>query len=387
MPDLIVDLEKLKHNIQYLKSFCDRKRVELVGVVKSCESSLPVIQLFQRSGVASLGISNLLTARELHPHFNERPLLVAIPSAREAGAVVSYCQSSLNSELETIKALAEAAERAEVTHDVLLMIDVGDLREGVMPEDALKTVRKILELGSPHIRVSGIGANLACCSGTLPSSENVSLLHGLALDIEKGLGCPIEKVSLGGSVMLDWMESHSLPARINQLRVGEAILLGTIPGVDKKHKDLLDDAFLFAGTVLEVKTKPSVPVGEVGKDAFGLKPRFEDKGLRKRAIVNLGAIHTTPRCLIPAQDKVQFVNSNSNYSIYDVTDCPQDFRPGDTMEFKLTYSSLVQGLLSPYVKKSYVGLGHAKTSEARRPCFSMATSHAVASSAEQPTDS
>ncbi|MET0404603.1 MAG: alanine racemase [Cystobacter sp.] len=358
MPDLIVDLEKLGHNIRYLKALCDKHRLELVGVVKSCEGSIPVIQLFQRGGVTSLGISNPFTARDLRSHFDQKPMLVAIPSVLDAEAVVTHCKSSLNSELETLQALALAAERVGVQHDVLLMVDVGDLREGVMPEDVLATARRILELRSPHLRLVGLGTNLACCSGALPSASNTALLNELVLDVEKTLGHPMETVSMGGSVMLDWMEGHSLPSRINQLRVGEAILLGTIPGVDKKHAALFDDAFLFEGTVLEVKTKPSVPVGEVGTDAFGLKPRFEDKGLRRRAIVNLGAIHAAPRDLIPAQDNVQLINSNSNYSIYDVTDCPRDFKPGDTMEFKLTYSSLVQGLLSPYVNKSYRAGAH-----------------------------
>ncbi|EPX56220.1 putative amino acid racemase [Cystobacter fuscus DSM 2262] len=355
MPNLIVDLDKLEHNIQFIKAFCAANQLEWVGVVKGCESSVPVIELFQRSGVTSLGIASLVTAREQQRHFREKPMLVAIPSALEAQAVVTSCGSSLNSELETIKALAEAAEREGVTHEVLLMIEVGDLREGVMPEDAVRTVRKILELGSKHLELSGIGANLACCSGVLPSSENVSLLNGLAEEIEKSLGHPMKKVSIGGSVMLDWMETHSLPPRLNQLRIGEAILLGTIPGVEKKHKELLDSAFLLSGTVLEIKTKPSVPMGEVGTDAFGVKPQFEDKGLRKRALVNLGAIHTAPRSLQPVPSNVRFINSNSNYSVYDVTDCPQEFRPGDTMEFRLSYSSLIQGLLSPYVKKSYRG--------------------------------
>ncbi|QRK12837.1 alanine racemase [Archangium violaceum] len=359
MPSLIIDLDKLEHNIQFVKSFCAANRLEWVGVVKGCESSVPVIELFQRSGVASLGIASLVTARELHRHFQEKPMLVAMPSVQEAQTVVSYCRSSLNSELETIQALAEAARRAGVTHEVILMIEVGDLREGVMPEDAVRTVRKILEPGSEHIKLSGIGANLACCSGVLPSSENVSLLSGLAQEIEKNLGYPMEKVSIGGSVMLDWMENNSLPPRINQLRAGEAILLGTIPSVEKKHKALLDNAFLFSGTILEIKTKPSVPMGEVGTDAFGVKPRFENKGLRKRALVNLGAIHTAPRSLVPVPSNVQFVNSNSNYSVYDVTDCTQEFRPGDTMEFRLTYSSLIQGLLSPYVEKSYLGAREA----------------------------
>ncbi len=218
MPNLIVDLDKLEHNIQFVKAFCEANRLEWVGVVKGCESSVPVIELFQRSGVASLGIASLVTAREQQRHFHEKPMLVAIPSALEAQAVVSYCKSSLNSELETIKALAEAAEREGVTHEVILMIEVGDLREGVMPEDAVRTVRKILELGSKHLELSGIGANLACCSGVLPSSENVSLLNGLAEEIETSLGYPMEKVSIGGSVMLDWMENHSLPPRINQSR-------------------------------------------------------------------------------------------------------------------------------------------------------------------------
>ena len=40
------------------------------------------------------------------------------------------------------------------------------------------------------------------------------------------------------------------------------------------------DTVKLVAEVIELKRKPSMPIGKIGKDAFGNTPVFEDKGIR-----------------------------------------------------------------------------------------------------------
>lgn len=350
MPILTANIDNIQHNIEYLVKLCKQKNLELVGVIKSIGFNPDLINLFQKAQIEFLGIDSVQIAKKLHETSNSNFLLVAMPSPHNAHDVVLHCKSSLNSEFETIKALHLAAKKTKIMHEIILMVDIGDLREGILPDDLIKTINKILALDSAHIKISGIGANLACCSGVLPSLQNLTLLNTLVLKVEKECDITIDKVSVGGSVMLDWIENSSLPLRINQLRFGEAIVLGTIPGINKPHPKLKTNTFIFTGKVLEIKNKPSMPSGSFGTNAFGIELVFKNKGIRKRMIVDFGTIHTMVRYLIPTHDNVVLVASNSNYTIYDITDCSHKFNIGDDIHFKVMYASLVQSLMSPYVE-------------------------------------
>lgn len=350
MPALIANIDNIQHNIEYLVNLCKQKNLELVGVIKSIGLNPALIDLFQKANIEFLGIDSVQIAKKLHKTSNANFLLVAMPSPHNAHDVVLHCKSSLNSEFETIKALHVAAKKTKIMHEVILMVEIGDLREGILPEDLVKMINDILALDSAYIKISGIGANLACCSGVLPSLQNLTLLNTLALNVENECNIKIDKVSVGGSVMLDWIENSSLPSKINQLRSGEAIVLGTIPGINKPHPNLKADTFIFTGKVLEIKNKPSMPSGALGTNAFGIEPAFKNKGIRKRMILDFGAIHTIAQHLIPTHDNVVLIASNSNYTIYDITDCHHKFNIGDDINFKVTYASMVQSLMSPYVE-------------------------------------
>jgi len=350
MSDFFVDLEKLKHNINYIIDFCAEKRLDLIAVVKGCVAYLPIIETFQKCGIKTFGISKTSIVSKKLPYMDHRPMMIAIPSVREADIVARCFKTSLNSEIATIQALRHAADKTDWEHEIILMVDNGDLREGVMPEDVVKTVQEILEIRSSHLKFCGLGANLGCCSGTLPDKQNINLLQELAIDVEKTLGCEVKTISIGGSVLFDWMENNKLPSKINQIRIGEAILLGNIPTVNIKHKDLFHDVFTFKGELLEIKEKPSLPPGKQGFDAFGRVSRFQDRGIRKRAILNFGFSDTETSGLTPRLKGISIVNSNSDYTIADVTDCCETLRVGDTLDFDVNYSAMMRAFISPYTR-------------------------------------
>lgn len=350
MAQFFVDLEKLKYNINYIIDFCAAKSLELVAVVKGCFAYMPIIETFQNAGIQTFGISKTSTVAKNLPFMDHRPMMIALPSAGEADIVTRCFKTSLNSEITTIQALRQAADKTDWEHEIILMVDNGDLREGVMPEDVVKTVRKILEIRSDHLEFCGLGANLGCCSGTLPDKQNLYLLEELALDVEKKLGCEVKTVSIGGTVILDWMQHNELPSKINQIRVGEAFLLGCDTTGKKKFEDLFSNIFTLRGEILEIKEKPSVPPGRQGVDGFGRTPRFQDRGIRKRAILNFGFSDTETSGLTPRLKGIEIVNSNSDYTIADITDCGETLRVGDTLDFDVNYSAMMRAFISPYTQ-------------------------------------
>jgi len=232
------------------------------------------------------------------------------------------------------------------------MVDVGDLREGVMPEDVLDTARSILEIRNSGVVLAGLGANYACANGVLPSKDNLELLNTLAEDVENCLGHRLDIISAGGSAILEWIKTEILPEKINQIRVGQSILLGTIPGSNTKHPLLNEDTMHFESTIIEIKSKPSAPVGPRGGNAFGLREEVADLGTRRRAILDFGVVDTDPRALVVTEPGMAIVVSNSDYTVVDVTDCDRPFYVGDKVRFGLRYRSMLQSFLSPNVPKS-----------------------------------
>lgn len=354
MAELIVDLSRLRHNLQVVQGFCARQGLELMAVAKGCNGFPPLIEVFQEHAVGVVGFSRIADASMAAPFLAGRPCFISIPAPTQAEAVARHFGASLHSELVTIRAMARAAEQLSLVHGIILMVDIGDLREGVVPEALVGTVRSILEVKNPFITLCGVGATMGCCSGTLPDEQNLGLLQELVVETERQAGYPIKTVSVGGSVFLPLLEHGLLPSRVNQVRIGEAILLGNIPTLDQKHPALLQDAFILRGTVLEAKEKPSKPPGRQGKDVFGQLPTCIDRGPRFRCLLDFGIIDTYPKGLSPLLKGLDFVNSNSDYTIVDATEADCNLKPGDTVDFTLNYQALIRAFHANHLGISVV---------------------------------
>ncbi len=71
----------------------------------------------------------------------------------QAESVVKHTQISLNTEIEALKQLSYFAKAQNKSHQVIIMVELGDLREGVMPGDLFAFIKKTLSL--PHIKSRG----------------------------------------------------------------------------------------------------------------------------------------------------------------------------------------------------------------------------------------
>jgi len=352
-PRLEIDLEKIKQNASLIKRKCEKHGIEVVGVTKGFCAYFPIAKAYYEGGIRKFGDSRLVNIKRLvESGIRGDKYLIRIPMMSEVDEVVRWTDVSLNSELKVIKALGEEAVLQNRVHGVILMVDVGDLREGVMPEDVVDTVKEISDMKG--IKFLGLGSNVGCFGGVLPSRENTRLLVDLAEELHRKLGISFSILSGGNTVSLGLLEKGELAEGINQFRIGEAILLGTDSTGNRIIKGAHQDTMRLVAEVVEVKEKPSVPVGQIGKDAFGDIPEFEDKGIRKRAILALGRQDVPVEKLIPEDEKIQILGGSSDHLILDVTDSGEDYYPGKKVGFKINYSTMLALMTSEYVKKVYV---------------------------------
>ena len=272
--------------------------------------------------------------------------LIRSPMLSQAKRVVMSADVSCNTEIEVIKKLSLEAQKAGRTHGVILMVELGDLREGIMPEDVTDTVRETLSL--PNIDFKGIGTNLACRSGVSPDSRNMTMLSELANSIEATLGLSIDIVSGGNSANLEWALSGAEIGRINDLRLGEAILLGC----ETLHRQPIDglhtDAITLCAEVIEAKVKPSKPSGIIAQTAFGEAPPVTDRGLVTQSILAVGQQDIDPSGL-QAPTGINVLGASSDHLILESDELKLSV--GTEVTFQLNYSALVRAMTSPFIGK------------------------------------
>src|SRR6185503_10847252 len=176
-------------------------------------------------GVSAIGDSRIENIEAMRRAGLSAPMvLIRSPMMSQADRVVAHADVSLNTELDVIDRLSVAAGRRGHDHGVVLMVELGDLREGILPGDLESVVRRTRRF--PRIVLRGVGTNLACQSGVAPDAGNMAELSALAASLEATFSMTIETVSGGNSANLDWVERGAAVGRVNDLRLGESILLG-----------------------------------------------------------------------------------------------------------------------------------------------------------------
>lgn len=353
-PLIDIDLEKIEHNAHSVCRLCAEHGIAVTGVTKGTCGSPEVARAMLRGGCTSIGESRMENVRRLQAAGVETSyMLLRIPPLSRADEVVAAVQVSLNSELAVLSALSDAARRQGRVHDVIVMVDLGDLREGIWPDDLLPFVRELLEL--PGVRLIGLGSNLTCYGGVLPTEHNMGRLARYAEEVEATFGLRLECISGGNSSALPLIASGRMPQRINHVRIGEAILLGRETAHGQPWPDTFQDAFGLRAEVIELKEKPSVPIGERGQNAFGRRRSFEERGEIHRALVNVGREDVDIDGLVPMDSRLSILGGSSDYLILDVSRARDDIRVGGEILFGLNYAALLAAMDSQYVEKRFRG--------------------------------
>jgi predicted amino acid racemase/D-alanyl-D-alanine dipeptidase len=348
-PRIEINLEKIAHNCKKLISIYGLNDINIFAVTKVVCGRPRIAQVLVKSGINTLADSRLeniirMSKQDIRAEF----LLTRSPQLSEVINVIKYTDISLNSELSVIRALSESALKHKTIHKVILMIELGDLREGIMPSEIEQFVHQVLKFEG--IKLHGIGTNLACFGGILPDNDKMQELSDIANRIEEKFNLSLEVISGGNSANYNWFKSTKNIGRINHLRIGESIFLGLETLNREPIPDLFTDAFTLIAEVIESKIKPSVPYGQTGQNAFGETPVFQESGNIHRIILAIGLQDVVVSGLIPKLD-IQIIGSSSDHLIIDSGNV--NLKVGDTVEFNLNYSCLLSAMTSPYVSKKY----------------------------------
>lgn len=408
-PYVTIDLKKIEENARVIASLCSHYGIKVTGVTKVTCGMPQVAAAMIRGGVSGIGesrmenirrlkVSGILSTTDVNTRSTDRDsrkgkrgiiqkekipiMLLRIPPLSLVDEIVTSVDISLNSELSVIKGLSDAAERRGLVHDIILMVDLGDLREGIWPDDLIPTVKEVVSVSG--VRIVGIGTNLSCYGGVIPTEENMGYLVDYANEIEKRFSIELQYISGGNSSALTLISEGKMPDRVNHMRIGEAILLGRETIERREWPGTSQDAFTLRAEVIELKEKPSIPIGELGQDAFGKRKSsgsghfsflryfgFANKliGRNKkisgkkremvRAILNIGREDVEVEGISPIDQRLKILGSSSDHLILDVTRVGHDFNElknagiaiGEELGFLINYAALLATMTSSYVEK------------------------------------
>lgn len=348
-PKLIIDQSKLLHNMRVLVDAAHKKNVQIALVSKVACAHPAVIECINRSGCDMLADSRIINLASSESSLPKLMLRIGMPS--DADQIVSESDISLESEEETILALQDAAKRQDVVHRVILMIDLGDLREGIFFRD-LDTILHIAETVKrcPNLELYGTGTNLTCYGSVLPDQDNLGTLVSITDRLRNELNLPIPIVSGGNSTSLQLLLNNELPKGVNHLRLGESVMCGVIPGMYTKIEGCYQDAFTLEATIVEYKRKPSYPIGTLSRNAFGETVAYVDKGIMTRAIAAIGRQDVSVDGLTPVDPDVEILGASSDHLLLDLSKTDR-YQVGSTVSFRLDYGALLSASTSPYVSK------------------------------------
>ena len=349
-PRIEINLGKIAHNAEVLLNLYRLKGIEIMGVTKGVCGGTEIANIFVENGISMLGDSKIKNIKSMiEAGIKAEFILLRSPALSEVESVIEYVDISLNSELAVIQSLSRTALRTNSCHKIILMIEMGDLREGIMPEDLEKFIQMILKLSG--IELVGIGANYACFGGVKPNEDKMNKLSSLAIEIEKKFSLSLSYVSGGNSANYSWFMSTESTGRVNNLRVGESILLGRETLYRQAIPGLFTDAFTFIAEVIESKIKPSVPYGEIAQNALGISPKFQERGNIRRAILGVGFQDVLVSGLTPLLD-IDILGSSSDHTVMDARKV--DLQVGDEVAFSLNYGAMLTVMSSSNIMKKYI---------------------------------
>jgi len=351
-PRIDIHFNKLKHNTKIVSDKCKVKGIKIAAVTKAFCGIPEIAKAYVDGGAKYLADSRIENLKKLS-NLPVEKIMLRLPMLSQVDETVKYADISLNSEIETIIALNDASKKLGKEHKIIIMVDLGDLREGFFDNEELESaLLKLKDL--KNIKVIGIGSNLTCYGGVIPDETNLGKLVEYGETIERVLDTTLEIISGGNSSSIYLLEEDRVPKRINNLRLGESLLLGRESSYGDSIPNTYKDVFQVVAEIIEIKEKPSHPIGEIGRDAFWNIPVFEDKGIRKRAILAIGRQDIGGNSIEPLDDKIEVIGASSDHLIIDITECNVNYKVGDEISFNIAYGALLSLMTSEYVHKNII---------------------------------
>lgn len=348
-----LDAKKLQHNFQHLNQLFQSNKVNW-GVVSKllCGNEIYIRELIEMGieEVHDSRISNLKVIKKINPKV--QTVYIKPPARRSIRSLVQYADVSFNTEYDTLKLISDEAVRQGKRHKVIIMIEMGDLREGVLGENLIAFYRSIFEL--PHIEIVGVGTNLNCLNGVMPSHDKLIQLSLYKQLIDATFHVKIPWVSGGSSVTIPLLLKKQMPAGVNHFRIGETLYFGNNLVTRKTIKGMKPNVFTLYAEIVELMEKPIVPIGELGTNVAGEKFEVDESDYGKtscRALLDLGLLDVDPHHLTPLKKGLTITGASSDMLAIDLGENKDQIKVGDLVGFHLDYMGVLKVLNSNYIEK------------------------------------
>ena len=364
MAELIIHTKKIQENITYLGEYFDSHHIawSLITKVFSGDKEFlkhvlteAIIQKIDSVGDSRL--TSLKNLKEVNPKM--RTIYIKPPAKMYVEDIVNYADISLNSSFDTIKALNEAAKKADKIHEIIIMVELGELREGVKRTELMSFYEEVFNLS--NIEVIGIGSNLGCMYGVEPSYDKLLQLSLYKELISVKFNRDLKYVSGGTSITLPLVENKMIPKDINHFRVGEAAFFGISPLENKQFKELHTDTFKFTANIIELEEKKIVPEGIMGDANIGHSADFRDEDRSEtsfKAILDFGMLDVEKDDIEAIDKDIKFVGITSDMMVIDIgknktKEGNKRYKIGDKVHFKPNYMAVARLLNSKFIGKTF----------------------------------
>ena len=356
-PALEVNLDAMRINAKVLCDICGNNGISVAGIIKFSDCDLQVAKAYADGGCRQIGVSrakHLKKIKDAYP--NIETLLTRAPTRSDMEYTARYADLTLLADADILNVLNDEAAKWGTKPGIILMLDVGDLREGVDNIPELVELGKLCE-SLPHLNLRGVGTNHACLNGVLPSYENLSFLIQGAEAIEEAIGRKLEIISGGSSINLIHLKDgiSKMPDRINHLRLGGTIAnpmnIRVVRGVS--FAGMREDSVRLTAEIVDIHEKASAPKNST-KNWAGQTVVREDKGRRLRAILAVGSQDIGDAMLLaPLEPGLEIVGCSSDHTIVDVTDSKGTYKTGDTITFQVRYGNMLYAFTGNHVSIEY----------------------------------
>ncbi|HMK92919.1 MAG TPA: alanine racemase [Thermoleophilia bacterium] len=346
-PQLTFDLDAVSTATGLLAARLLAQGIELVGVTKALDGEPLIGQAMLEAGAAGLADSRLPALVRLAAQALAPLTLLRSPQPHELVETAQVADRVTLTDPEAARTLGEHAPGLPI--ELLLAVDLGDRREGVLPDEAGAAARRLA--GLPGTSLAGISVNFACLSGQLPTTELFRTAEDVLDEVAAAAAVDDPLLSLGGTCCVQCLEGFE-PRFRTELRSGGGPLYGydfvsgaPVPGLDRFDP-------VLSAVVLEAFFKPPAPAGAGGRDAFGHVPEttLPDEPAW-HALVAVGRRDCEFGGLRPLLDGAYLAGMTSDVCVL-IT--PRELRPGEVVDFALDYDALVRAVTSPFVTRRFV---------------------------------
>lgn len=351
-----LDKKKLLKNYKYLNKLFEKNNIEWSIVTKLLCGNKDFLDIVLNTGIKEIcdsRIKNLKRIKMMKPEI--QTVYIKPVAKRSIPNIIKYADVSFNTESKTVELLSKEAVKQNKVHRITIMLELGDLREGILGEHLITFYNKVFDL--PNIEVVAIGTNFNCLHGVMPSMDKLIQLCLYKQIIEIKFNKKIRWISAGTSVVIPLLFKKEVPSAVNHFRIGEALFFGNNLFTGKTIKGMKSNVFRLYCEIIEITEKPKIPQGVLAENPMGEVFEIDQSEYGKtsyRAIIDIGTLDIRTDFLIPDDSKLTIVNASSDMLIIDLGNTKKNYKVGDYMSFKLKYMGVLGAMSSDYIEKRVV---------------------------------